>query len=101
MGSLFLRTIFFALGATFFMTGCSRPPSPPAIKQPVSFKVVMKKYSITPAELRVKTGDVVHLEVSTSDVQHGFDIPDLNISEPVNPGRPAHITFTAAKKGEL
>lgn len=61
----------------------------------------MKRYTIDPAEIRVRQGDVVELEVSAADVQHGFEIPELKISEPVNPGKPAHIRFTAEKKGEF
>ena len=60
----------------------------------------MKKYSFDPAEIRVKAGSPVELEVSTADVQHGFDIPDLGIKEPVQPGHPATIKFTAPAKGE-
>ena len=44
--------------------------------------VVMRKYEITPAEIRVKKGETIRFEVSTRDVQHGFDIPDLGIKEP-------------------
>ena len=61
----------------------------------------MKRYSIDPLEIRVKQGDLVRLEVATADVQHGFYVPDLKISEPVNPRRPATITFVAEKKGRF
>ncbi len=62
--------------------------------------VVMKKYSIEPAVIKVKSGSNVDLEVTTADVQHGFDIPQLGIKEPVQPGRMAHIKFKAPAKGE-
>jgi len=62
--------------------------------------VVMKKYSIEPAVIKVKSGSNVDLEVTTADVQHGFDVPQLGIKEPVQPGRPAHIKFKAWAKGE-
>jgi heme/copper-type cytochrome/quinol oxidase subunit 2 len=59
----------------------------------------MRKYSIDPPEIRVKQGDLVRLQVSTADVQHGFSVPALKIGEPVNPGKPADIIFRAEKKG--
>ena len=62
--------------------------------------VVMKKYTIEPSVIRVKAGETVTLDVSTADVQHGLDIPDLGIKEPVQPGRPASITFTPKAKGD-
>ena len=58
----------------------------------------MKKYSFDPAVIRVKSGDVVELQVSTADVQHGFEVPKLGIREAIQPGKLAVIVFTAPKK---
>jgi cytochrome c oxidase subunit 2 len=63
-------------------------------------KVVMKKYSIEPGVIHVKAGQTTELEVSTADVQHGFDVPQLGIKEPVRPGSPAVITLKSPPKGE-
>lgn len=60
----------------------------------------MKRYTIDPAEIRVKPGERIELEVTTADVQHGLDIPDLGIKEPVQPGRTTIIKFKAPSKGE-
>lgn len=62
--------------------------------------VVMKKYSIEPAIIKIKSGANVDLEVTTADVQHGFDVPQLGIKEPVQPGKPTHVKFKAPAKGE-
>jgi cytochrome c oxidase subunit 2 len=61
--------------------------------------VTMKKGEISPKQIRVKQNEPVKLAVSTVDVQHGFEIPGLNISEPVNPGKPAEIILNTTKKG--
>jgi cytochrome c oxidase subunit II len=63
-------------------------------------RVVMKRYSIEPSVIRVKPGERVELEVTTADVQHGLDIPDLGVKEPVQPGRTTTVAFTAPAKGE-
>lgn len=60
----------------------------------------MKRYTIRPAVIRVKSGQVVELTVSSADVQHGFDVPALGIKEPVQPGRTTTIYFTAPAPGE-
>jgi cytochrome c oxidase subunit II len=87
---LLLLNLIFLL----FIPGCSK-------QQPAEhIKVVMKKYSIEPDVIRVKSGELVELEVSTADVQHGFNIDDLGIKEPVNRGKPAVFTFKAPAKGE-
>jgi cytochrome c oxidase subunit 2 len=70
-------------------------------REPVRLQVKMKKYSFDPPVIRVKQGDVVELEVSTSDVQHGFSIPELDIREPVPRGHTATVRFKAEQKGEF
>lgn len=89
-GFLAVLNLFFLC----FIPACSKP-------QPAEhIKVVMRKYSIEPGVIKVKSGEVVELEVSTLDVPHGFDIPDLGIREPVRRGQPAVFTFKAPAKGE-
>jgi cytochrome c oxidase subunit 2 len=61
----------------------------------------MRKSSIEPAEIRVKQGENVVLEVSSADVQHGFEVKDLGISESVVPGKPAEIPLDTSRKGEF
>ncbi len=68
-------------------------------KPDVVIPVVMKKYSFDPPMIRVKKGQVVELDVSTADVQHGFSVPDLGIKEPIQPRRPAKIIFKADRAG--
>ncbi|HEX4603364.1 MAG TPA: cupredoxin domain-containing protein [Candidatus Angelobacter sp.] len=88
--SLFLLTfVFLALA-----TGCRSTPSGPRVQ------VVMKKYSIEPAVIHVKAGQTTVLEVSTADVQHGFDVPDMGIKEPVRSGQPALVVLKSPPKGE-
>ena len=91
-------TAFFSvvlLGFACLIAGCNKDqPSGRHIA------VVMKKYSIEPSVIRVKAGEPVTLDVSTADVQHGLDIPDLGIKQSVQPGRPASITFTPKTRGD-
>jgi len=68
-------------------------------KPDVVIPVVMKKYSFDPPVIRVKKGQLVELDVSTADVQHGFTVPDLGIKEPIPPHRPARIVFKADRAG--
>ena len=90
--SLFLLTFIFLILAI----GC-RSQSAPSVPR---VKVVMKKYSIEPAIIHVKAGQTTELEVSTADVQHGFDVPDMGIKEPVRAGQPTIITLKSPPKGE-
>ena len=76
-----------------FLPGCDRS------RPDVVIPVVMKKYAFDPPVIRVKKGQVVELDVSTADVQHGFSVPDLGIKEPIQPHRPAKIIFKADRAG--
>lgn len=85
---VFLSFIFLALG-------CQKK-----IPADEHIRVTMKKYAIEPSVIRVKSGEIVELEITAADVQHGFDIPDLGIKTPVQPGKPATVTFKAPARGE-
>jgi heme/copper-type cytochrome/quinol oxidase subunit 2 len=61
----------------------------------------MKKYAVIPAEIRVKQGEAVVLEVTTPDVQHGFDVPGLGIKESIQPGKPARFSIPTERKGRF
>jgi heme/copper-type cytochrome/quinol oxidase subunit 2 len=82
--------------AALLPLGCSHAP-----KQARRIDVIMKKYDIQPAEIRVKQGEPLEFHVIATDVQHGFDVPDLGIKEAVQPSHPAVFTFTPDRKGEF
>jgi heme/copper-type cytochrome/quinol oxidase subunit 2 len=76
--------------------GCSRAP-----KQARRIDVTMKKYEIQPPEIRLKQGELVEFHITASDVQHGFDVPELGIKESVQSSHPSVFAFTADRKGEF
>jgi len=90
---LFLFPLCFA----YLAVGCRNEPKSAA---DAHIQVVMKKYTIQPGEIHVKAGQTTELEVSTADVQHGFDVPALGIKEPVRSGQPAIVTLKNPPKGE-
>ena len=82
--------------AALLPAGCSQSP-----KQARRIDVTMKKYDIQPAEIRLKQGEPVEFHVTATDVQHGFDVPDLGIKQSVQPSHEAVFTFTPDRKGEF
>lgn len=92
-----MRNFFFLiLSCLVCLTAGCRKKSDPA----EHIKVVMKKYSFEPSVIHVKSGSAVEIDVTTADVQHGFDIPELGIKEPVQPGKATTVSFVAPAKGE-
>jgi cytochrome c oxidase subunit 2 len=83
------------LGFMFLASGCQK-------KNPADehIQITMKRYAIEPAIIRVKSGETVELRITTADVEHGLDIPELGIKAPVQPGRPTTVTFKAPARGE-
>jgi cytochrome c oxidase subunit II len=94
------KTAFISLmfcGSMALFTGCKGEQAAGPIEH---IQVVMRKYAIEPAVIKVKSGSNVDLEITTADVQHGFDVPQLGIKEPVQPGKPTHVKLKAPAKGE-
>jgi len=96
MNRTLLLIFLFLLCFVLLVAGCHKQNEANAER----IKVVMKKYTIEPAVIHVKAGQTTELEVSSADVQHGFDVPQLGIKEPVRVGQPAVITLRSPAKGE-
>jgi cytochrome c oxidase subunit 2 len=79
------------------LSSCSRKQAAPA----VHLAITMRKFVIDPNVIRVKQGENVVLDVSSKDVQHGFQVEQLGINEPIQPGKPAAIALDTSKKGEF
>lgn len=70
-------------------------------REPIRIQVKVKKYAFDPPVIRVPQGALVELEISTTDVQHGFSVPALDIREPVPRGRTATVRFKAENQGQF
>lgn len=88
-----LRALVAPLFASLLL-GCN------STKPDVVIPVVMKRYEFIPPVIRVKKGQVVELDVTTADVQHGFSVRDLDINESIQPHRgTVKILFKAERAG--
>jgi cytochrome c oxidase subunit II len=87
----------FALTLAVLAFGCRNQSKSSA---DAHIQVVMKKYTIEPAIIHVKANQTTELEISSADVQHGFDVPGLGIKEPVRSGQSAIVTLKNPPKGE-
>lgn len=64
-------------------------------------KLTAKKFEYSPAEITVKKGEPVVIEVSSEDVEHGFTLPDFGIRTDIKPGSVNRISFTPDKAGRF
>ena len=63
------------------------------------FKITAKSWEFDPATIQVNKGDKVKLIITSVDVPHGFSIPEYEINERIDPGKPVSVEFTADKQG--
>jgi cytochrome c oxidase subunit 2 len=66
---------------------------------PKKVEVVAKRYAFEPAEITVKKGQPVTLDVSTEDVAHGLVINELGIRTEVKKGKATEVSFTPQHVG--
>jgi len=64
-------------------------------------KLAAKKFEFSPAEITVKKGEPVVIEISSEDVKHGFTLPDFGVRADIKPGIVNRISFTPDKVGRF
>lgn len=62
-------------------------------------KIVSKSFVFEPAEITLKKGVPVVLEITTEDVVMGFNAPDLKQRADILPKQVARVRFTPEKAG--
>ena len=64
-------------------------------------RLTVKKFEFSPAEITVRKGEPVLIELSSQDVKNGLSIPDFGIRTDVKPGSVSRISFTPDKAGRF
>jgi cytochrome c oxidase subunit II len=63
--------------------------------------VTAERFKFTPAAIEMKVGETVVLEITSLDRKHGFQVPDLNVDESIEPGKVTRLRITATKAGTI
>src|SRR5689334_11394730 len=64
-------------------------------------KVVARKFTFTPSEIRLKKNVPVVLELTTLDIVMGFNAPDFGVRSDIVPGKVSRLSFSPDKTGEF
>jgi cytochrome c oxidase subunit II len=88
-----VRTAGTLLLALFFAASSAKPAAPRRIE------VTAKRYAFEPAEINVKEGETVELELTSADVPHGLRIRELKIDLRASKGKKADVVFTPQTAG--
>ena len=62
-------------------------------------KITAHKFDYAPNEIRLKKDEPVILEFTSTDVDHGFNIPDFGLRADALPGETTRLSFTPQKAG--
>ena len=63
------------------------------------FRVEAGQFSYSPSEFQVNPGDIVTIQLVSTDVVHGLYVDGYDVSVEADPGQTATLTFTADKPG--
>ncbi|HSM71934.1 MAG TPA: cupredoxin domain-containing protein [Anaerolineales bacterium] len=66
-----------------------------------TFRVKADQFSYQPAELQVNPGDIVTIELVSTDVVHGLYVDGYDVSIEADPGQTERLTFVADKPGSF
>ena len=62
-------------------------------------KITAHKFAYEPKEIQLKVGEPVVLELTSKDVTHGFNLPDLGLRADLEPGETARVRLVPQKAG--
>jgi cytochrome c oxidase subunit 2 len=75
------------------------PAAPTNAAEPRVVRIVAKRFSYTPSEVRLKKGEPVVLELISEDRVHGFKLPAFGIRTDVRPKEVTRVPLTPDKTG--
>ena len=96
-GSKRARFAMRAVGAFFITLFIAASSARSAV--PRRIEVSAKRYAFEPAEITLKQGETVDLELSSADVPHGLRIRELKIDLNVSKGKKGDAVFTPRTTG--
>lgn len=64
-----------------------------------TYLVTASSFEFSPAEISVNPGDRVTIELTSSDVVHGFYLDGYDLQIAADPGQTERLTFTADRSG--
>ncbi|MEO6508744.1 MAG: hypothetical protein ABIO02_02215 [Patescibacteria group bacterium] len=63
--------------------------------------IMAERFMFSPMMVRLRKGRSTKIVLTTNDVQHGLNVPQLNLNLSAYPGRPAEAMITPQLTGEF
>lgn len=98
MSRHFLLLLIVAMG---LVVAFAPLPVSPALPQDRVFRIDARQFAYSPFEIHVNPGDVVIIELVSTDVVHGLYVDGYDIAVEADPGKTAILRFIADKVGSF
>ena len=69
--------------------------------QPRRIEITASRFSYSPNEITIKQGEPVVLVFHTTDVTHGFTLPEMNVKSDIKKGKDTEVEFTPTQVGQF
>lgn len=89
-----LAMISLGYGASFVAAEAAAPRAK-------VIKITAKRFSYSPAQLTLKKGEPVILELKSRDVLMGFNLPEFNLRADMLPDKVTRVRFVPDKAGKF
>ncbi len=76
-------------------------PVSPIAPQERTFRIDAQQYAYSPSELKVNAGDIVTIQLISTDVVHGLYVDGYDVSIEADPGQTRTLSFVADKPGSF
>jgi cytochrome c oxidase subunit 2 len=97
--SMTLTRKFIVLGLIMGLATLPMPAATLADQSPQVIKITAAKFQFTPNQITLTKGQPVTLELTSTDVTHGFMIRALKLDQEIKPGKVTDVTVTPATSG--
>jgi len=95
------RFILLLLIMTGLVVAFAPLPVQPNAPQERTFRVEAGQFAYSPSELKVNPGDLVAIQLVSTDVVHGLYVDGYDISIEADPGQTKTLSFVADKPGSF
>ncbi|GAA0750550.1 cupredoxin domain-containing protein [Ideonella azotifigens] len=87
---------FVLLGGAVLLAGVAGAQSGPR-----AIRIVARRFQYEPAEIPLKAGEAVLLELQALDFTHGFNVPALNLRADLVPGQIVKLEIRPTAPGKI
>jgi cytochrome c oxidase subunit 2 len=94
----FAKTVFVILLAAGSLTISGFAPAADA---PRKIDITAKRFGYEPAEITIKKGESVMLELTSQDVTHGLKFKEMNLNAKIEKKKTTELAFTPTEAGDF